>query len=847
MKKSILFVCASIVLSLPVASLGYEVSTHAVMTFKTYGKSTLPNALSRLGFSGDSDLSSIYFDVAPDGTVEARLNNPIETGDERGAENYTKDKFDAANKRLVKAKLPVPDFQSPVGWMMVGSIREDDVAYAKGETDNTPQDDPQGNIYRLFNHFYDPYLDAPGILGNKTPVWAIEGTDFWGNHRNHFSVADAKEAMFRAATLKTLVNGQLANINAPANLVGANSEDIRKAYWATVFRSLGDISHLLHDMAQPQHTRIEGHAGRGCLGSLLCLTGNTSFFEKYLEARATGEESFKLLEYAYQNLPNPNPGQDGSIPIISLDLTYDGYPIPRFNGYYDYYRSAGTGNSSFSGTGLANFSNMNFYTAINNVDPCYSDRPQPVYPRPPKCSAQLNADSKTTIEKIPVEDIRDISGQSVKVTSEVQDASLELYDYPVTDNLSPTTQKARVTSLSIFNQFLADNGDGNQAFSLNYYNYNDQADWLLPRAVSYTAGLIDYFFRGNMEISLPKEGVYSVVDHADFAPPNEATDPVDGLRGFDKIKLTLKNTSGITDATGSYYKEAMSNGKLVAVLKFHRNLIYTDDLDGELEMGESADEFFATYSWEEEMVTSNPVDLTSLANGESAEFTFQFPDKGQMPINAVSDVTLSVVFKGTLGSETDAVVVSTQKLISPPTYYSVYNASDYLRLGNTCYQNAQILADDSLWALLNARCKVGHTLDPTCQASPMSTTLSFGSGSNRVTLTWDNSITERRFARIAFLGDDDPFVLQGANTLTNGTTKTWSQSFDTDAGMIFWFTDFRGVNYYEGEIQYLSGDASTSVGTCTNFLYNDPPLNPIPTKLEGDERYPVPATSITGW
>ncbi|BCO30781.1 hypothetical protein TspCOW1_08840 [Thiohalobacter sp. COW1] len=34
---------------------------------------------------------------------------------------------------------------------------------------------------------------------------------------------------------------------------------MRKAYWATTFRALGDVLHLIQDMAQPQHTRNDLH------------------------------------------------------------------------------------------------------------------------------------------------------------------------------------------------------------------------------------------------------------------------------------------------------------------------------------------------------------------------------------------------------------------------------------------------------------------------------------------------------------------------------------------------------------------------------------------------------------
>jgi hypothetical protein len=31
----------------------------------------------------------------------------------------------------------------------------------------------------------------------------------------------------------------------------------RQAYWATTFRALGDVAHLVQDLAQPQHTETK--------------------------------------------------------------------------------------------------------------------------------------------------------------------------------------------------------------------------------------------------------------------------------------------------------------------------------------------------------------------------------------------------------------------------------------------------------------------------------------------------------------------------------------------------------------------------------------------------------------
>ena len=59
---------------------------------------------------------------------------------------------------------------------------------------------------------------------------------------------------------------------------GVPGEDTRKAYWATTFRALGDVIHLVQDMAQPQHTRSEIHP-----------LGMRKEFENYIEARAIAE------------------------------------------------------------------------------------------------------------------------------------------------------------------------------------------------------------------------------------------------------------------------------------------------------------------------------------------------------------------------------------------------------------------------------------------------------------------------------------------------------------------------------------------------------------------------------
>lgn len=93
----------------------------------------------------------------------------------------------------------------------------------------------------------------------------------------------------------------------------------------------------------------------------------------------------------------------------------------------------------------------------------------------------------------------------------------------------------RMTTESLFDYFLFTN----KTYSLNRFNYDDMADLLIPRAVSYSAGLINYFFRGKI----------------DFVP-----DPTNAG------KYTIKNlgAEGMTDSFTLYYDAVDGNRYPVA-------------------------------------------------------------------------------------------------------------------------------------------------------------------------------------------------------------------------------------------------------------------------------------------
>ena len=73
-------------------------------------------------------------------------------------------------------------------------------------------------------------------------------------------------------------------------------------------------------------------------------------------------------------------------------------------------------------------------------------------------------------------------------------------------------------------------------YSLNRLNYDAMASLLVPRAVAYSAGLINFFFRGRIDIELPDEGVFAAADHASG-------------KGFTMLRAKIRNkTAAFFDA-----------------------------------------------------------------------------------------------------------------------------------------------------------------------------------------------------------------------------------------------------------------------------------------------------------
>jgi len=406
------------------------------------------------------------------------------------------------------------------------------------------------------------------------------------------------------------------------------SESDRNSSWGKLFQTLGQVMHHIQDMAQPQHVRNDAHLDKyKLLGLNPCY--NPSLYESYSNiVRAT--------------LPYSAPA-DAPFP---LSVNIAAFSTPRA-----FWIS--------SGKGIAEFSNSNFVSAGTNFDSGRYALPTTALPLEIDDIQTLCATANPACQN------PNLSGSLVFVGSNVQDAYLG--GAPV---FNP-----RVSTFSIFDADLKTAGK-QEVFTLNRFNFDEAHRFLIPRAVAYSAGLINYFFRGNFEISLPDEGVYSILDHGTVA----GNDPSTG--GFKKIKLKLKNaTPGGTDAQGAAFDNDIAEGTvatLIAVVKFHRNTCYQADLSGEY--GSPGKDWQSCRSPNEEIVVSAPAAVPFGVNTSPQEVTFDF-SANVIPISA-TDLYLQVVYRGRLGQEQDAVIVATRDISEPSytEYYSPYDQYTYCGL-----------------------------------------------------------------------------------------------------------------------------------------------------------------------
>lgn len=343
--------------------------------------------------------------------------------------------------------------RTPFDWSVRGSMWEDN------------------NVRSAF-HFFDPLAPAgsQGLKGafQPTPEWAL---DLEANPT--YSIPGTRNSLHGALT---------------------NTDPIvRPKLWRDTFRGLGQFTHLLQDMSQPQHVRDDDH--------------------------------FSLTEQFYYAFPDYSRYEKHTLQLLGQGgLLFDGYPVVRMPDYLSFWVTQ-------DNKGLAQFTNRNFVSEHTNLDDTKYASPGP----------------GTLLDEEVIPQVLDVLGRPIQGATDV---TIQYVSNTFTDAYANRTiTNNRLSTFSVFDfQRLAT--VGRRVYSLYNTNHKAYADILLPMAVGYSAGLMSHFLRGSIEISPPDENIYGIVDHSTFT--DAQTDPF-GFSGFDTIKLKVRNATanGETMAGGT--------------------------------------------------------------------------------------------------------------------------------------------------------------------------------------------------------------------------------------------------------------------------------------------------------
>ncbi len=476
--------------------------------------------------------------------------------------------------------------------------------------------------YRAYNHFWNPIhnegLDDGGwgwISENnfwyKIPVywhftglpnrdWAMgeaqDGTSLddcgTGDHSsnndcNAYSWRRARDSYYEA----------LINL----------SEEIRNQNFIFFYEKFGRVLHLLQDVGVPAHTRND-------------MFGHLDF------TRFEGINPFRWGGNLYEFCVKKKLEKDeGYISDLSQNLIVPGFTEPEH--YWD--KEIYTGANPYvtlpvngeEQSGLAEYSNANFLSRCGmfTEDLPFGDGHYFPYPK------------KSSVQNMPPEGITAEDGNIDKVLYLMKDKDGELVERFAQARYMWRGLSLRLGGISRYYRL---------AFQLDDKVHESYAEKLIPKTVAYTAGLIDYFFRGTIEIGIPDDGFYALTDDPDA--------------GFTTVKLFAENTT--TDG------EEMNDGTVELVVKYR--LSQGDPFTNAY--SNTSGEFFY-------IVASEQNGVTSIPRNEPVELTF---DLSGTPIPLwATDVYLQVIYKGQLGQEADAVAVGF-KDIGEPTPIDLFNNMD---------------------------------------------------------------------------------------------------------------------------------------------------------------------------
>jgi hypothetical protein len=241
-----------------------------------------------------------------------------------------------------------------------------------------------------------------------------------------------------------------------------------EAYFARTFRSLGHQMHLIQDKAVPYHVRNDAHPEEALGWNNVA---GTSLFESW------AKENYQLIiTYAAQP----------KFPGVPFNVTYNGLaPISQLidTDQYD-----GTNPTANLAQGLAEYTNANFFSEHTIfAAERFSEGHRHYFPYPRESSTNL----QNYINELP---------ETVIAEDGVADSNIYIKKTGDGENIKHFVKPTYLSRDLYLN--VSDPEIFKRAFYLDKECHKDYANKLVPRAVGYSAALLDYFFRGELEVSV---------------------------------------------------------------------------------------------------------------------------------------------------------------------------------------------------------------------------------------------------------------------------------------------------------------------------------------------------------
>ena len=470
---------------------------------------------------------------------------------------------------------------------------------------STAEDHP---MCRASNHFHDPMNTKSwtSAATSDSPWWIDTYCIFWSTYYSDVTWATGFTDPASSPIPYNPENEKSPNMWANArtlyfNALTSINDASRENNSAKMFLALGQALHLLQDMSVPAHVRNDFKSHLIFNG--FCDNEKCHYFN-----------IIKWFGNPFEYYIKMHPTLVNAAGAANVPPTFTN---PRLTDFWDTNQYNGTSPSMSTTSGLAEITNANYFS--NNTVPNNKPSTEHIYPFP-----ALNFNSYHLCE-------HNEMGTTTLRKYICRNNAGNLFDA-----ISLLNEEASITNdnISTLKMVLDDNV------------HDTYAKELLPLAIGYSSSLLNYFFRGSLEISLPGSEVYSVTTADD---------------GFDKITLAVKNNSVSTDE--------MTDGEIYLVLKYK---VAQSDPFQSVPVPVSSDFTYRVIPEKNNIraIPRTPVNLTFDLSSQ------------KMPLWA-TDVYLQVVYKGKMGAEDNAIAVGF-KDISEPT------PMDFINIPNTCYHGTWV-------------------------------------------------------------------------------------------------------------------------------------------------------------